>query len=93
MHSCDVRNCVNPAHLRPVTAKENDENLVGAYSNSSTGVRGVYPLESGRYRAGVTHHGTVHWLGTYDTIEEAAEAARLKRIDLFTHNDLDRATG
>lgn len=24
------------------------------------------------------------------TIEEAGEAARLKRLELFTHNDIDR---
>ena len=26
-------------------------------------------------------------------VEEAGEAARLKRNELFTHNDLDRLTG
>jgi hypothetical protein len=87
------KHCVNPAHLRPVTAQENNENLVGAYRNSSTGVRGVYPTPAGKYRVGVTHHGVVLWFGTYDTIEEAAEVARQKRIELFTHNDLDRVTG
>jgi hypothetical protein len=30
------------------------------------------------------------WRKSYATLEEAAEAARLKRLELFTHNVTDR---
>jgi hypothetical protein len=30
------------------------------------------------------------WRKSYATLEEASEAAQLKRIELFTHNDVDR---
>ena len=88
-HSCHTRACVNPAHLRPVTRKQNMENQVGAHRNSTTGARGVFRRGS-RYRAAVRHNKQLIWLGTYDTIEEASEVARLKRIELFTHNDDDK---
>lgn len=80
-HVCRVRRCVNPDHLRLATRKQNCENR--------SGLRGVYRVNH-RWRAVVTHHGIDHHVGYFDTVEEAAEAARLKRIELFTHNDLDR---
>lgn len=88
-HICHDRACVNPSHLRPVTHKQNMENQVAAHRNSTTGVRGVF-RRGGRYRAAVRNNGRLYWLGTYDTIEEASEVARLKRIELFTHNDADK---
>lgn len=85
------KHCVNPAHLRPVTYKQDAENQAGAYRNSSTGERGVFKRGE-RYRVAVRHNGILHWFGTYDTLEEAREVARQKRIELFTHNDADRHT-
>lgn len=81
-HLCHVQHCVNPAHLRPVTQKKNRENLVGAYSNSSTGERGVFE-RNGRYRVAVRHNGSLHHCGTYDTIEEARAVAQAKRQELY----------
>ncbi len=85
------KHCVNPAHLRPVTFKQDAENQAGAYRNSSTGVRGVTERR-GRYRVSVRHNGILHRFGTYDTLDEAREVARRKRIELFTHNDADLGT-
>lgn len=90
-HICHNRACVNPQHLRIATAKQNQENLTGAYSNSKSGVRGVIWSKSHKkWRARVCHNGVANHAGLFDTIEEAAEAARELRNRLFTHNDRDR---
>lgn len=89
-HTCHTPACVRPGHLRPVSHKQNMENRQGAQRNSTTGVRGVFLRRSGRPYARVGHNGAVYELGTFDTIEEAAEAVRQLRLSLFTHNDADR---
>jgi hypothetical protein len=88
-HICHNPACVNPAHLRPVTAKQNAENLSGAQRNSKSGVLGVHPWRN-RWEAKVTHNRKDIYVGLFATLEEAAAAVRAKRIELFTHNDLDR---
>lgn len=89
-HRCRIRRCVNPAHLRFATVKQNGENL-GVARNNTSGVRGV-SWDSSRYqwKAQVRHHGRPYHAGRFNTKEEASEAVRLKRIELFTHNDEDR---
>lgn len=90
-HMCHNRACVNPGHLRLVTKKQNRENLSGATSVSSTGVRGVHWIEErGEWRAKVGHHGRQFHVGYFATIAEAEAAAIAKRNELFTHNLLDR---
>ena len=89
-HRCLNPPCCNPIHLRLATPKQNAENRSGAQSNSSTGIRGVYLSDSGRFFGRVTHYGTIYHCGTFDTIEEAEQAVIAKRNELFTHNDLDR---
>ena len=89
--TCELR-CVNPAHLRVATQKQNLENLRGARRRSKTGVRGVFWIESlGRYRAEVRHWGICHHVGCFDSINEAESAVIAKRLELFTHNDVDRS--
>jgi len=91
-HKCHNRSCVNPAHLRPVTHKQNMEHDSGAQRNSTTGVLGVYRSSKNRYQVGVGHNGQKLYGGSFKTLEEAAEAARQLRLSLFTHNDADRRT-
>jgi hypothetical protein len=91
-HRCHNKACCNPLHLRPVTNKQNSEHLQGAHCDSKTGIRGVTKAGQ-RWGAQVKHNWKQYWIGTFDTIEEAAEAARAKRLELFTHNDLDRIGG
>lgn len=88
-HECRNRKCVRPSHLRPATRKENSEHLGIVRANNQSGYRGVY-FGEGRWRAQITHNGVTTYLGGFDTAEEAGEAARKARLDLFTHNDLDR---
>lgn len=85
------KNCVNPLHLRPATRKQNMENAGGLRSTNTSGVHGVsWFSRDSRWRAQVKHHGKVHHVGYFDTIEAAESAVIAKRIALFTHNDADR---
>jgi hypothetical protein len=89
-HICFVRNCVNPAHLRLATNKQNNEHKAGPQRNNrSTGVRGVYPNHR-RWMVKVKHNGVSHYGGTFDTIKEAEAAAVALRNKMFTHNEIDR---
>ena len=84
-HICHNTACVNPAHLRLASVKQNAENR--ASSASSTGVRGVtYDANRRLYRARVKHNYSEVHVGRYDTLEDAAQAVRAKRIELFTHS-------
>lgn len=78
------------ANLRITTRKQNQENRAGAQvNNSSTGVRGVGFNTSGRgrpYLAVVKHKGKGIYLGSFDTLEEAANAAKAGRDKYFTHH-------
>lgn len=89
-HTCHVRHCVNPAHLRPVTRKQNNENHNGRAlsSNRSSGVRGVsWSNAAGKW---VTHVQGRH-LGVFSSLDDAEQAAIAGRNAVFTHNDRDRS--
>ena len=89
-HLCYNHGCCNPAHLRLVTHKQNQENRRGAQrNNASSGVRGVVG-RPGYWIGQIRHNNENIRIGSFATIEEAAEAVRLKRLSLFTHNDADR---
>lgn len=93
-HACHNRACVNPGHLRVVTNKQNNENPAGVRSDNTTGYAGVYlNRQTGRFYSKVQHNGKTHSSGGHPTAKEAAEAAKQLRLSLFTHNDLDRASG
>lgn len=88
-HRCGNRACVRPDHLRDADRKQNMENLTVLRSNNRSGFRGVY-FGEGKWRAQVGHFGKTEYIGGFDTAEEAAEAARARRLELYTHNDRDR---
>jgi len=90
-HMCHNKACVNPAHLRAVTPKQNMENRAGASSNSKTGVRGVsWNKKLNRWLAQTGSGGRKIHVGNFDSIEEAEAAVIAKRNEVMTHNDLDR---
>lgn len=84
-HTCFNRACVNPAHLRLATNKQNHENLSGATRRSSTGVLGVF-LRNGRYCAAVKNHGVRVYEEYFDDLEQAAKAVESARQRIFTHS-------
>lgn len=91
-HICHNTSCVNPSHLRVVTNKQNTENLIGANSNSKSGVRGVHwHKECKKWAVRVGHNGRVLYGGVFADLADAEAAAVAMRNRLFTHNDLDRA--
>lgn len=71
-HTCHNRGCVNPAHLRLATVKQNAENMPDA--RSSTGVRGVTFYDQS-WRVQVKHHGKNHYGGLFSSLAEAEAAA------------------
>lgn len=90
-HVCHVRTCVNPAHLRPVTNKQNVENASGLMVTNKSGFAGVHWNEwRGKWMGAVKHDRKHYFVGYFDRAEEAHAAALAKRLELFTHNDLDR---
>jgi len=90
-HICYNRGCVNPAHLRLVTRKQNQENRSGPQANSASGYRGVtWVPASKKWSASVGHNRKLIRLGLFATAQEAAAAAQALRNELFTHNDADR---
>lgn len=93
-HRCRCRNklCVRPLHLRPATHKQNGENL-GLARNNASGFRGVHWSSTvGKWAAVVRHHGRDTYAGYFDDVSDAGAAAAAKRNELFTHNELDRAS-
>ncbi|GAA3330608.1 HNH endonuclease [Curtobacterium albidum] len=87
-HICFQRNCVNPAHLRLVTPKQNSEHREKAQANSKSGVRGVtWHKKRAKWRVSAGSGG-VHFHGGYfDSLEEAAAASTALRQTVFTHDD------
>ena len=89
-HACRNRACCNVDHLRLATVKQNNENIE-VRSNNTSGYQGVsWHKERNKWQAYISHHGKIQYLGLFQNAEDAAKAASAKRIELFTHNDLDR---
>lgn len=92
-HICHTKRCVRPEHLRLATPKQNLEHVKLSAANTS-GYRGVvWNKKSGYWQAVVVHNYHRHFLGFFDTAEEADAAARAKRLELYTHNEIDRVVG
>lgn len=91
-HICHNKSCVNPDHLRAISHRGNLENKGCLNSNNTSGARGVHwDADRNQWAAETKHKGKKYFAGRYPTLEQAAEAARAKRLELHTYNDLDRA--
>ena len=91
-HRCHNRACCEVEHMRLVTNQQNVQNFSTAVrSNNKSGYRGVHwHRSSKRWVAQVRINGKAHVAGYFDDPEEAGAAAQKLRIELQTHNDLDR---
>lgn len=91
-HRCHNASCVRPEHLQAVTHQANGENRRGASRVSSTGVRGVFPMEKRKtgYFVSVKVHDVMHYGGVFQTVEEAEVAAIALRNQVMTNNLADR---
>lgn len=90
-HMCHNKLCVNPEHLRLATDKENGENRSGANKNSKSGVRGVsWAKARNKWLARVVSSRKTYHVGYFDTLEEAEQSVIAKRLELYTHNIVDR---
>ena len=82
-HLCGTSHCTRADHLEAVTHRENVQYRPRLSRNNTSGYRGVTRTPHGRWVAQVTHGGTVNYLGTYATAEEAAEVSRKFRAEHF----------
>jgi hypothetical protein len=85
-HICRNRACIDPAHLRLATVKQNAENRADN-PHTTSGFRGVsWDKQRRCWVATVTHNYRTVNLGRFSDIHEAAKAASDARDRLFTHN-------
>lgn len=90
-HRCHNASCVNPAHLRACTQKQNSEHKRGAYRGNPSGIRGVHwRKDTAKWTGSVMHNYKAYRVGSYDNKWEAEAAVLALRLELFTHNDIDR---
>lgn len=88
-HTCHVRLCVNPSHLRLATHSENQQNRTGADSTSTTGFRGVRRHRD-KFQVRVQVDGVVHYGGDFSTVEAAAQAASALRRKYMPFSEMDK---
>lgn len=67
-------------NLRELTPTENMQNAKGATSRSKSGIRGVSQRPNGKWMASMKVNYQYHYLGIYDDVREAEEAAIKGRI-------------
>ena len=74
------------SNLREVTNKQNTENR-GAQKNNKLGRKGVsFNKKLKKYVAQIQHHGVNHYLGLFESPDEAEKAYKIKAAELFTHH-------
>lgn len=83
--------CVNVAHLRLSTKKQNAQNVSGPRVDNTSGYLGVsWDKTRSKWIAYASIDGKMKNLGRFDDVEVAAETARAARLKHYTHNDHDR---
>lgn len=81
-HLCHRPSCVNVAHLRLATNRQNTQNKRGANRSNKLGVRNVHQRKSGNYQVAVRDaHGKSHGT-THASLAEAIKQAERLRAEL-----------
>lgn len=89
-HINGVRDDNRIENLRLATKAQQMQNKQ-TYKNSTTKTPGVnFHKASGKFAARVTINGVDHWIGVFDTLEEAAEARRKKKAELHLFQPIQR---
>ena len=84
-HINGIRNDNRLCNLRPVTVKQNKEN-VALRKDSSTGCLGVhFCKKTKKYVAKISHNKKPIYVGRFDNIDDAATAVRQKRREIYSH--------
>lgn len=90
-HINGVRSDNRPANLRGVSTLDNNKNRARDHRNT-TGVTGVYFIEkSGRYEAKIGVNSKTLFIGSYNTLAEAAAARKLADQTHNFHSNHGRA--
>ena len=90
-HACRERACVNPRHLRLANASLNQQNRDSTARAGRSGVRGVhYFKRTGRWRASAMLNGKPVSMGSYATIEEAAQVVSDWRRQNMPYSEVDK---
>jgi hypothetical protein len=81
-HINGIRTDNRICNLRSVTSKLNANNQRPPHRTNSLGVLGVVKRPSGRFAAEIRVSGKKLYIGTYDTITEASNAYKAKKLEL-----------
>lgn len=85
-HKNQIKHDNRWSNLRLLTHSDNLMNRDKASSNnSSTGIIGVSLTKQGKYHAYIHINKKRVNIGFFDTVEEAAEARRLKKLEVYPH--------
>lgn len=74
-------------NLRQVTTEQNHHNLRSARTDNKVGTLGV-SMRDGRYLAQIQVRGKKHWLGLFDSQQEASDAYVSAKRNLHSHGTL-----
>ena len=86
-HLCHIRKCVNPAHMRLLTAAENQQNRKGVQARNASGHRGVYWDEpKGKWTVKVGIGGKSVHGGRFTDKDEAGRVAAEMRAELMPYS-------
>jgi hypothetical protein len=82
-HINGIKNDNRLCNLRVVTNKQNHENR-GAQKNNTSGFKGV-TKRGNKFISQIMHNRKQHYLGIFETAEQASNVYKQKAQELFTH--------